>query len=167
MIEVRVENIRVSLMSQSHVAILKEQDGPRYIAIWIGRYEAESIRLALDGDVPPRPLTHDLTLNMLHALDAKIERVVVSDIYNDVFYARIEIVGPDGRRHNIDARSSDGVAIAVRAKCPLLVEDDVMERAGQMPDETDEPEAAAGDDLGAFGDFINTMDLDDLDNKKE
>jgi hypothetical protein len=169
MVEVKVENIRVSLMSQQHVVILKDLASTRYLAIWIGRYEAEAIRLALEGEVPPRPLTHDLTLSMILSLGARIERVVISDIYNDTFYARIELVGPDGKKHSVDSRSSDGVALAVRAHCPLLVETDIMNKAAITPEESEAGEtepASDGNDLGAFDDFINSMNLDDSDKDK-
>ena len=164
MVEVKVENIRVSLMSQQHVVILKDLDSNRYLAVWIGRYEAEAIRLALDGETPPRPLTHDLALKMVNDLGAKVSRVIISDIYQDTFYARVELVGSDGKKLSIDSRSSDAVAVAVRAKCSIFVDDEVMTKAAVVPDETDE--TGEDEDLGAFGDFIGSLDSDDADKDK-
>jgi bifunctional DNase/RNase len=95
---------------------------------------------------------------VIDELGAKVERVIVSDLHNDTFYARI-ILTVSGKEVSIDARPSDAIAVAVRAECSIFVEDDVMDRAGVVPEE----EATVGDeDLGAFKDFIGSLDLDDL-----
>jgi bifunctional DNase/RNase len=158
MVEVKIESIRVSLMSQYRVVILKDAESNRYLPIWIGPYEADAITIHLQDVQVPRPLTHDLIIKVIDELGAKVERVIVSDLHNDTFYARI-ILTVSGKEVTIDARPSDAIAVAVRAECPIYVEDDVMDRAGVVPEE----EATVGDeDLGAFKDFIGSLDLDDL-----
>jgi bifunctional DNase/RNase len=158
MVEVKIESIRVSLMSQYRVVILKDAESNRYLPIWIGPYEADAITIHLQDVQVPRPLTHDLIIKVIDELGAKVERVIVSDLHNDTFYARI-ILTVSGKEVSIDARPSDAIAVAVRAECSIFVEDDVMDRAGVVPEE----EATVGDeDLGAFKDFIGSLDLDDL-----
>jgi uncharacterized protein len=158
MVEVKIESIRVSLMSQYRVVILKDAASNRYLPIWIGPYEADAITIHLQDVQVPRPLTHDLVIKVIEELGAKVERVIVSDLHNDTFYARI-ILTVNGKEVSIDSRPSDAVAVAVRADCTIYVEDDVMERAGVVPEE----ETTVGDeDLGAFKDFIGSLDLDDL-----
>jgi hypothetical protein len=158
MVEVKIESIRVSLMSQYRVVILKDAESNRYLPIWIGPYEADAITIHLQDVQVPRPLTHDLIIKVIDELGAKVERVIVSDLHNDTFYARI-IMTVSGKEVSIDARPSDAIAVAVRAECSIYVEDDVMDRAGVVPEE----EATVGDeDLGAFKDFIGSLDLDDL-----
>ncbi len=158
MVEVKIESIRVSLMSQYRVVILKDAESNRYLPIWIGPYEADAITIHLQDVQVPRPLTHDLVIKVIDELGAKVERVIVSDLHNDTFYARIMLT-VNGKEVSIDARPSDAIAVAVRADCPIFVEDDVMDRAGVVPEE----ETTVGDeDLGAFKDFIGSLDLDDL-----
>ncbi len=158
MVEVKIESIRVSLMSQYRVVILKDAESNRYLPIWIGPYEADAITIHLQDVQVPRPLTHDLVIKVIDELGAKVERVIVSDLHNDTFYARIMLT-VNGKEISIDARPSDAIAVAVRADCSIFVEDDVMERAGVVPEE----ETTVGDeDLGAFKDFIGSLDLDDL-----
>lgn len=158
MVEVKIESIRVSLMSQYRVVILKDTASNRYLPIWIGPYEADAITIHLQDVQVPRPLTHDLIIKVIDELGAKVERVIVTELNNDTFYARI-ILTVNGKETSIDARPSDAVAVAVRAECSIFVEDEVMEKAGVAPDE----ESTVGDeDLGAFKDFIGSLDLDDL-----
>ncbi|MCB0260316.1 MAG: bifunctional nuclease family protein, partial [Calditrichaeota bacterium] len=91
--------------------ILKEIDGERTLPIIIGEYEAQSIALGLENIMPPRPITHDLLLNMLETLDAKIERVIISDLRSNTYYAIIQ-VRSQARMYDIDARPSDAIALA-------------------------------------------------------
>ncbi len=159
MVEVKIESIRVSLMSQYRVVILKDLTSNRYLPIWIGPYEADAITIHLQEVQVPRPLTHDLIVKIIEELDARVERVYVSDLNNDTFYARIVLKVKD-REISIDSRPSDAVAIAVRAECPIYVNEEVMERAGVTPEEEG---TVPDEDLGAFKDFIGSLDLDDLD----
>lgn len=179
MIETVVESIRVSLVSDHRVVILKETDGVRHLPIWIGPFEAEAIAMELRGETPPRPLTHDLLRSIIKEVGARVSRVLVTDLNRDVFYARL-ILDLNGRNLEIDARPSDAIALAVRAKVPILVEDEVMARAGVVFGEDGEttvaPAEAAGSEpnatpaderLAVFRDFVNSLDLDDLDKPKK
>lgn len=177
MIETVVESIRVSLVTQHRVVILREVGGERHLPIWIGRFEAEAIAMVLQGIDPARPLPYDLLTNVLGELGTTIERIVVTDLNQDVFYAAI-ILDKSGSTVQIDSRPSDAIAVAVRANVPILVEESVMERAGiTMGDEDDEEagtprhemlgEEIDEEGLSAFRDFINTLDLDDFGRRRE
>ncbi len=183
MVRVEIDSIRVSLMSQDRVVVLKEVDSDRYLPIWIGTFEAEAIRVELQ-DVPvTRPLTHDLLKNAIQQLGGEVQRIVVSDLRNDIFFARI-VVSVDDRTLEIDSRPSDAIALAVRVEVPIFVDDGVMDRAGIHPEEevTAESEETAiearkpggesgeGDadpaDISAFSEFLDTLDLDDLEDEE-
>ncbi len=177
MIETVVESIRVSLVTQHRVVILKEVNGERHLPIWIGSYEAEAIAMELQGVAAARPLPYDLMKTMIGDLGGAIDRILVTDLSQDVFYARI-VIRKDGGAVEVDSRPSDAIALAVRSRVPILVEESVMERAGVTLDgdadeEDDRAPATAEvtervDDerLSVFRDFINTLDLDDFDKKK-
>lgn len=177
MIETVVESIRVSLVTQHRVVILKEVDGERHLPIWIGAYEAEAIAMELQGVTAARPMPYDLMRTLIGNLGGNVDRILVTDLSQDVFYARI-VINQNGRALEIDSRPSDAIALAVRAKVPILVDDGVMERAGVTlgpDDEEEDADADATEDaaapvedgtLSVFRDFINTLDLDDFDRKK-
>lgn len=171
MIETIVESIRVSLVSQHRVVILKEAEGTRHLPIWIGPYEAESIAMELQGMSAPRPLTHDLLKNVISEIGARVQRILVTNLERDVFYARI-VLDLDGRTVEVDSRPSDAIALAVRVKAPILVEEDVMDRAGVVLGEEGEPEPSSeksevdDEKLSIFRDFVNSLDIEDLDKPK-
>lgn len=173
MVRVEIDSIRVSLMSQDRVVVLKDADSDRYLPIWIGAFEAEAIRVELSGTPVPRPLTHDLLKAVITQFGGEVEHIIVSDLRNDVYYAAIKII-KNGEIVEIDSRPSDAIALAVRLKVPIFVDDSVMNRAAIQPEDeiTDDEElgeAAAppetgGDDsdLSVFKDFMDSLDLDDL-----
>jgi len=169
MIEVTIDSIRVSLMSQHRVVVLKETDSDRYLPIWIGPFEADAITLQLQGVQVARPLTHDLLKGIIDKMGASISHVVVTELKNETFYAQI-VMDVDGKSIEIDSRRSDAIALAVRVKAPLFVAEEVMEAASIVPetgideDEGDiEPVSAEEEEkLSAFRDFIDELDLDDL-----
>lgn len=176
MIRVEIDSIRVSLMTQDRVVVLKDSQSDRYLPIWIGPFEADALRVELAGMEVTRPLTHDLLKQVITQMGGKVEHVLVNDLNHDVFYARVRI-NVNGETIDVDSRPSDAINLAVRLKVPIFVEDAVMEKAGIEPeDEIDgEPEAiesrasetaeeveAASEDLGVFKDFLNSLDLDDL-----
>jgi uncharacterized protein len=178
MIEAIVDSIRVNLVTQNRVLFLREVQGERHLPIWIGEFEAQAIVLEMQGMTPQRPLPYDLMMNMLGELDARIARVVVNDLSHDIYYARI-VLERSGEFFEIDSRPSDAIAVAVRAHCPIFVDDTVMDRAGVSisddeaeDDDAESPathEATAGtgeeENLTIFRDFINTLDIDDLDTR--
>jgi len=179
MIEMTIDSIRVSLMNYQRVVILKEKIAERYLPIWIGPAEADAIAVRLQGVTVPRPLTHDLLRTIIDALGASIDSIIVSDLKNDTFYAKV-ILNVDGGQLEIDSRPSDALALAVRAEVPIYAEETVLDKAGIILDkETGKPltqEMSEGKQtepteeemkrLSAFYDFINTLDLDDFDKSK-
>jgi bifunctional DNase/RNase len=160
MIEVKVDSIRASLMSEHRVIILKEIGTERYLPIWIGPYEAEAIAIRLQNREVARPLTHDLLNNAIAEMGGKISHIIVNDLRNDTFYARIT-VSLNGQQVEIDSRPSDAIALAVRASASIFVAEDVMAQAGITPEE-DVIEGTEDEDLSAFRDFVDSLDLDDL-----
>jgi len=164
MIEVAIDSIRVSLMTQQRVVILKDLESDRYLPIWIGPCEAESITIELQGVAVARPLTHDLLKTVVINLGGKVSQVVVNDLRNDTFYARI-LLSVNGRQMEIDARPSDAIALAVRARVPIYVAETVMDAASIVPEEDIDAERADTDarlSQSPFGDLIDNLDLDDL-----
>ncbi len=181
MIEMTIDSIRVSLMNYQRVVILKEKMTDRYLPIWIGPAEADAIAVKLQGVSVPRPLTHDLLHSLIDALGASVNSIIVNDLKNDTFYAKITL-DVDGGQMEVDSRPSDALALAVRVDAPIYVEESVLDRAGILLDkETGKPifdERDEADSKGkkvseeemrrmsAFRDFINNLDLDDFDKRK-
>src|SRR5215218_11295555 len=124
MIETVVESIRVSLVTQHRVVILKEVNGERHLPIWIGSYEAEAIAMELQGVTASRPLPYDLIRTIIDDMGGTVDRIAVTDLSDDVFYARI-VLQQNGREVEIDSRPSDAIALAVRARVPIMVDDSV------------------------------------------
>jgi hypothetical protein len=181
MVEMIIDSIRVSLMNYQRVVILKEKDTDRYLPIWIGPNEADAIAVKLQGVSVPRPLTHDLLNSIVNALGASVNSIIVSDLKNDTFYAKI-ILNIDGQQMEVDSRPSDAIALAVRVDAPIYADEGVLEKAGILldketgkpiaPERTDEKGAGqkVSDEemrkMSAFYDFINTLDMDDFGKRK-
>jgi bifunctional DNase/RNase len=171
MIKVLIDSIRVSLMSQLRVVILKDPLSGRYLPIFIGPCEAEAIAVKLQNVSVERPLTHDLLKSVISELGGQVQHIIVNDLRQDTFYAQI-VVQQDGQARIIDSRPSDAIALSVRLEVSIYVAESVMDRAGIMPDEEVESEEAsspAPDEEGGegrlsiFEDFVESLDLDDLD----
>ncbi len=165
MVQVKIEAIRVNLIGSHRVVILKDVDSERYLPVWIGPAEADAITVQLTDTTPARPLTHDLIASMLNNLGATVRYVVINDLQNETFYARIVLETRPGNELNVDSRPSDAINIAVRVKCPIYVEDEIMLANAQMPEEEGTAAAVADEDLGAFQDFLGSLDLDDMEKK--
>ena len=175
MVEVVIDSIRVSLISQQRIVILREVDADRYLPIWIGIYEAEAIALALQDVEVARPLTWDLLKNIFSVLDARIIRVEVTSLHDDTYYGNI-VAEVDGRKLEIDSRPSDAIALAVRAHVPILVSRPILDSVGVIPEEDmqetakekgQSAESAPSEineaNLSVFKDFIDNLDIDDED----
>lgn len=182
-----VESVRVHMLSNRHVVILKDLERERYLPIWIGPWEASAIAMKLQGMTAERPLTHDLFADALVQLGVKIDRIVISELADETYHARLYLER-DGKVVELDARPSDCVALAVRADVRILVADEVLQQAALSADPGDtEAEARGGDTgprgasrggmagevpleetgeavvderLGMFRDFVNSLDLD-------
>jgi hypothetical protein len=148
-----VESVRVHMLSSQHVVILREANAERYLPIWIGSWEAQSIAMRLQGVEAERPLTHDLLANMLEELAVSVRQVIVSDLADETYRARIVLV-QGGSDYEIDARPSDAIALAVRVSAPIFATEAVLDRAGVMP-EADEEEK-----LSVFREFVNSLEAE-------
>jgi len=133
MIEVKINGLFLTQANASGV-ILKEMEGERTLPIIIGEYEAQSIALGMENIKPPRPITHDLVLSILETLEAQVERVIISDLRNNTYYAIIQ-VRRKSRLLDVDARPSDAIALAVRQGIQIFVEEDVLRKGAYTSDE--------------------------------
>jgi bifunctional DNase/RNase len=182
LVEVVIDSVRVSLMSPQRVVVLRQTDVERYLAIWVGPYEAESITVALQEVEMSRPLTHDLLKNVFGLFDAKILRIEIITLKDDIFYGNI-VAKAGGKILDIDSRPSDAIALAVRAHVPILVNQDVMDAAGIVPehDLQEEGSSAPADDsksltqppkeseegLDVFEDFLKKLKDDPGDEEEK
>jgi uncharacterized protein len=165
MVEMSVESVRINLATNQRVVILKDAEGDRYLFIWIATAEAYSIAMELQGTTSLRPLTHDLLKSVIAELSAKITSVIINDLADDIFYARL-ILDANGRHVEVDSRPSDAIALAVRAKVPIFVSEEVLEHAGVTLQNAPEHEEATArtsgsgepDNLDVYRDFINSLD---------
>ncbi|HOG46358.1 MAG TPA: bifunctional nuclease family protein [Anaerolineae bacterium] len=156
-------------MSHHRVVILRdlESEEERLLPIWIGPFEADAITIRLQGQEVVRPLTHDLLKSVIEALGATLSHIVVSDLDEGTFYARLVCLR-DGQEFEVDSRPSDAIALAVRAQAPIYVEESVLERAAitPSPDISTGPKPAEGDrGSDAFRDFVEGLDLGGLEEK--
>jgi uncharacterized protein len=173
-IELIIDSIRVGLRHYRRVVVLREKEAERYLTIWIGADVADAIALRLQDVSVPRPQTHDLLYNVIQELGGTVKSVVVNDLKDDTFFARI-VVEQDGQTLEIDSRPSDAIALAVRAEVPIYASEEVLDRAGIILDEEGQPVDGDGEDLkpaavteeelqrlSAFREFVSGLDLDDL-----
>jgi len=168
MIEMKIDSIRVSLMNYQRVVILKEKAANRYLPIWIGPAEADAIAVKLQNIELARPLTHDLLQSVIGTLGASVNFIVVSELQNDTFFAKLSL-NVDGEQVEVDSRPSDALALAVRAGAPIYADETVLDKAGILLEEgTGEPISEGKVDeqemkgLSAYKDFIDTLDLEDF-----
>jgi bifunctional DNase/RNase len=138
-IEMIVESVRVHMPTGRHVLVLRETDAGRLLMVWVGPWEASAIAMKLQGLTPERPLTHDLFATVLTTLDVRIERIVITDLADETYHARL-VLNRLGERHEIDARPSDAIALAVRLGVPVYASSDVLDRAATLPDDDDDTE---------------------------
>lgn len=175
MIEVFVESIRVNMANYKRVVMLKEKSSGRYLPIWIGHFEADAIAIPMQKVPVSRPLTHDLLRSAIDTLGAHLDRVVITDLADETFFAKL-ILTQNERTLEVDARPSDAIALAIRAEVPIFVEDRVLETAGvtfdgdeesdvpgrQRDREREESTPVDEEKLTVFKQFINTLDIDDI-----
>ena len=186
LVEMQIESVRVHMLSNRHVVILKDNEGDRYLPIWIGAWEASAIAMRLQGLAAERPLTHDLFAAALDRLGVRVERVVISELTDETYHARIHLER-DGVQVEVDARPSDALALAVRAEVSIYAADEVLAQAALAADpdeevgeddgdedaesESDRPrrrrppiesvgDAPADPRLDMFRDFVNSLEVD-------
>jgi uncharacterized protein len=185
LVEMQIESVRVHMLSNRHVVILKDNEGDRYLPIWIGAWEASAIAMRLQGLAAERPLTHDLFAAALERLGVRVERVVISELTDETYHARIHLER-DGVQVEVDARPSDALALAVRAEVSIYAADEVLAQAAlaadpdeEVGEEDDEDAESQGDRprrrrppiesvgdapadprLDMFRDFVNSLEVD-------
>jgi bifunctional DNase/RNase len=174
-IEVFVESIRVNMANYKRVVMLKEKTSGRYLPIWIGHFEADAIAIPMQKVPVSRPLTHDLLRSAISTLGATLDRVVITDLADETFFAKL-ILTHEGKTLEVDARPSDAIALAIRAEVSIYVEERVLESAGVTFDGDEEAETPARgrerereesapldeEKLSVFKQFIDTLDIDDI-----
>ena len=163
MIEVIIDSIRISLISQHRIVMLRDMDGERQLPIWIGPCEAEAITIELQDMEIARPVTHDLLKNVISELGGNVSHILINELREMVFYARL-FVDVDGTMLEVDCRPSDAIAVAVRTKVPIFVNEEVLDEAGIIPESDVEDGVGAedGESLDAFKDFVDTLDFEDF-----
>ena len=128
MIELKVEKVAINLNSKMPVIILKEKEGERVFPLWTRVFEARAIVFGLEKNIePPRPLTHDITKSLMEKLDGKVDKVVIVDLIGNTFYARI-LIQRSGENAEIDSRPSDAIALALRFKVPIFIDERVLNK---------------------------------------
>jgi bifunctional DNase/RNase len=138
LVEMVIESVRVHMLSNRHVVILKDTAGDRYLPIWIGAWEASAIAMRLQGLAAERPLTHDLFAAALDRLGVRVERVVISELTDETYHAQIHLER-DGVQVEVDSRPSDALALAVRAEVQIFAAEEVLAQAGLAVDPDEDP----------------------------
>lgn len=160
LVEMVVESVRVHMLSSQHVVILKESERDRYLPIWIGSGEANAIAMRLQGLSAERPLTHDLLVSVIGALNSSVSRVVVTHVTDGTFHARLYLETANGDETEVDSRTSDAIAVAVRTGSTIYVDERVLDEAGVEPDSTEEMTPEEDERLAVFREFVNSLDVD-------
>ena len=160
-IEVKIRALMMDPNSGTPIIILKDVQSDTMLPIWVGAYEANAIALEIEKIAPPRPMTHDLLRNLIVQLGVQVERVVVTSLRDNTFFAVIEMRNSEGNRMVLDSRPSDAIALALRAECPIYVDMEVIKASrNTLPpdDEAEESEMTASEEewpdvIGEAGDL--------------
>ena len=161
-----IYGVSFDLVGKQPIVLLKTADGNRYLPIWIGHPEAAAILMKLQGATAPRPLTHDLLVNILNELDVEIARVTVTELRENTFHASITVVA-NGAEIEIDSRSSDAIAVAVRAQVPIFAADDVIEESAIEFEGEDVNEEDIVDEFKKFLDRVSAEDFAEAETEAE
>lgn len=156
LVPMSIKGLMLDPISNSPIVILKEGEERIFLPIWVGIFEANAIALQLENIATPRPMTHDLLRNLIETMEGKVSRIIISDLRESTFYARIDMVVGQ-RQLEIDARPSDAIALALRTEAPIFVEQDVLDQAQTIaPDEDSDDklkkwfESVSPEDLGKY-----------------
>jgi uncharacterized protein len=155
LIEMTIKGLMVDPITNMPIVILKDKDGDRVLPIWVGIFEANAIALQIENIATPRPMTHDLLRNVITDLDGQVDRVVVSDLKDNTFYAIIHLT-VRGERVAVDARPSDAIALALRTRSPILVEETVIDNAKTVDFASDRT------DTDRLQKWLESLDPDEL-----
>lgn len=155
MVELALVGVRVELPSNQPIVLLKESTGDRYLPIWIGAVEATAIAFALQGIQTPRPMTHDLLRDILTETQVQVEKILISELVDQTFYAVITM-HLDGKTAEVSSRPSDAIALAVRTNAPIYASEDVLEQAGIELKDDEETE------VEKFREFLDQVTPEDF-----
>lgn len=153
-----LEGVRIELPSNKPILLLKEENGNRYLPIWIGPFEASAIALEMSNIKTPRPMTHDLIINIINNLKLSIDNIEITDIRDNTFYAIINIKNTDSKVVRVDSRPSDAIATAVRSKCDIYVVEHVLESGGLRMQSIEE-------EVKKFKNFLDRAKPEDFEDK--
>ncbi len=128
MVEMELKKIVIDENRHEQLVVLKEKKGPRVLPIVIGLNEIAAIKSKISGINPPRPITHDLLYSIIQELEAKVEKIVIEKLENNIFYAKIVFRTKSGETKVVDARPSDSIAICVRARAPIFVDESILKQ---------------------------------------
>ena len=157
-VAMEVVGVRIELPTNTPILLLREKDGRRFLPIWIGTNEATAIALALEGVEPQRPMTHDLLRDLMEQVGGKVISVVISELRDGTFYARVKFVH-EGKEFELDSRPSDAVALAVRVEAPIFVSDEVLQEAGlPAEDDTEIDLGEVEEDIGELTDPFSNLE---------
>jgi bifunctional DNase/RNase len=154
-IEMSIKGLMVDPITNTPIVILRDKDGQRVLPIWVGIFEANAIALQIENVTTPRPMTHDLLRNVIHDLNATVQKIVVCDLQENTFYALIYLA-LNGDTLTIDARPSDAIALALRTRAPIFVEESVIDNAKPFDAAADKPDAER------LHKWLESLDPDDL-----
>ena len=154
-VELTLVGVRVELPSNQPIVLLKERSGERFLPIWIGAVEATAIAFALQGVVPPRPMTHDLMRDLLEELGVRVDRIVITELKEGTFYAVIEVEHL-GSTHAVSSRPSDAIALAARCAAPIFASEDVLSEASILISDAEDQEVAK------FREFLDQVQPEDF-----
>ena len=152
---VNLEGIRIEQPSQKPIILLKEDNGDRFLPIWVGNFEASAIALEMVNFKSPRPMTHDLIVNIFKAFNIRLKRVVVSRLVKETFFAFLDLQKDNDENIIMDLRPSDAIAIALRIKSPIYVSQEVLEKAGLKI-------TSIEDEVKKFRDFLDHTSPEDF-----
>jgi bifunctional DNase/RNase len=157
MIELNLEGVRLELPTNSPIVLLREREGRRYLPIWIGQNEAQAIALAQQGVPTPRPLTHDLMKSLLDETGVQVDRIVITELREGIYYAVIQL-SRNGSSFEVSSRPSDAIALAVRASVPIFANDEVLaEAAIDVPEEAEDEQ-----EVERFREFLENVQPEDF-----
>jgi bifunctional DNase/RNase len=154
-IEMSIKGLMVDPITNMPIVILRDKDGQKVLPIWVGIFEANAIALQIENVSTPRPMTHDLLRNVIHDLHASVEKIVVCDLQENTFYALIYLT-LGGATVAIDARPSDAIALALRTRAPIFVEDTVIDHAKTVDLSSEKGDATR------LEKWLESLDPDDL-----
>ena len=154
-IEMTIKGLMVDPITNTPIVILRDQEGQRVLPIWVGIFEANAIALQIENVTTPRPMTHDLLRNVISDLKASVDRIVVCDLQDNTYYALIYLIR-NGETMAIDARPSDAIALALRTRAPIYVEETVIDNAKTVDFTSEKP------DSDRLHKWLESLDPDDL-----